>query len=374
MFGALKFRKINSLCKCCKLHSITRRTIRFAGAYAFGFLIVVISCNIIATTTGRLKPYFAQECPQAFRDCPTQSITSGNGGLLDSSISSVPRQPAPTSQPPVDATANLADTNVRPLSQPITSGNSSTTATSVVPLAAQLVRQSRQAPWPSSSSSANGRKLIERQWVVLSGVDLASLCQFAGDSVQTRKFDHLAMSWPSFPAAIITYACLFIATYLCYVGTARPFRLLTSTLVVMALLLALIFDVQLIKEHFNHWEDVAGGAGLAIVVVVFVLIVYLNKFRDSHYYENQKLSRRYLNNQDSHNNSSSNYNGYSNEIALEQFQLDKTDEQQAAPNGSTANGGDGAVQNNDLAMRYFQIPRANYRGAPRPLSNATNHM
>lgn len=250
----------------------------------------------------------------------------------------------------------------RPLSSPIQS-NSTTAITN--PLPDSQVRNRRDI----ASGAAVDKRFLERQWIMLEGVNMAQLCDFSGDDIQTRKFDRLTMSWPSFPASIVTYAALYLAAYLCFVGTARPFRVITSVLVVVLLLTATIFDVQLVREHFNHWEDSLSGAILALLVVGLVLYVYLNKFRDSHYYDNQKLPKR------RHDQNIS--NGYSNEIAMEQYNLDKADDEPGSitninnnnnnvPN-TDAGGGSGSVANNDLAMRYFQIPRANYRGAPRPL-------
>lgn len=367
LFGALKFRKIRSLCRCCKLHSITRRTIRFAGAYILGFLLVMISCNIIATTTGHLKPYFAQECPQAFRDCPTQaagpSTGPSNGPLSGPTASplAVSNWSTLLPQPSADAPANETDVApiTRPLSEPIQNG-SSLTNVSALPLPGHLIRTRRDI----ASSRGAGLRLVERKWIILEGVNLAELCEFNGDSVQTRRFDRLAMSWPSFPASIVSYACLFLAFYLSFVGTARPFRLLTCVLVAALLLLGLAFDVQLVKEHYSHWEDVLAGSALSLVVVVFVLIVYLNKFRDTHYYERQKLlpsPRSFVSAASEH--VLNNHNGYSNEIALEQFNLDKTEDQLANNSAGGQQNGDagGPLPNNDLSMRYFQIPRANYR-------------
>jgi hypothetical protein len=201
---------------------------------------------------------------------------------------------------------------------------------------------------------------------MLENVNLAELCDFSGDAIQTRKFERLVMSWPSFPASIVTYATLYVAAYLCFIGTARPFRVITSVLVVVLLLVATIFDVQLVREHFNHWEDSLSGAILALMVVILVLYVYLNKFRDSHYYDKQKLPKRGAADQNISN-------GYSNEIALEQYNLDKADDEPGSvsnmnSNNNVHNAEVGASgPNNDLAMRYFQIPRANYRGAPRPI-------
>jgi hypothetical protein len=328
----------------------------------------MISCDILASTTGKLRPYFAQECPNAFRTCLTgpssSSSSSAATGSAQAAALMAGEQRPPLSRPISDGTGGgSSDFNgARPGSAPIQS-NPAEAITN--PLSEALIRNRRQA----ALGATVDRRLLERQWIMLEGVNLVELCQFSGDSIQAHKFGSLARSWPSFPASIVTYAVLYVAAYLCFIGTARPFRVITSVLVVVILLVAAIFDVQLVREHYAHWEDTLSGAVLALLVVVLVLFVYLNKFRDSHYYENQKLPKRNLN----HNMS----NGYSNEIALEQYNLDKADDEPGSvSNLNTSNNnnnnihntdGGGSVPNNDLAMRYFQIPRANYRGAPRPL-------
>lgn len=381
MFGSLKFRQISALCACCKLHSITRRTIRFSGAYALGFLIVMISCDILANTSGRLRPYFAQECPDVYFKLCNPSSGLSNASQPQRLISTTSRpmddQFAPSPSAQVITAANLStdlsDTSrlVHPPSRPISSDETNMSLSVIQP---KLNTSDQQASNDSvlqrfkrDTGIENRWLFFERQWVDLRNSKMSENCNFhGGDDDAIRFFDTLAMSWPSFPAAIVTYSCLFIACYLCFVGTARPFRLISSVLVVCLLLMATIFDVRLVNEHFNHWEDVAGGAILALVVVLFVLYVYLNKFRDTHYYENQKVvgNRRSIG-----RNSTSFNKRYNNDIALNQYNLDKIEGD--ARNGETLQNGDtvGSISNNDLAMRYFQIPRANYRGAPRPMSS-----
>lgn len=301
MFGSLKFRQIRALCTCCKLHSITRRSIRFTGAYALGFFIVMISCDILATIAGRLRPYFANQCHSAYQVC-------------------------------------------------------------------------FEAPQPgrifeaSSNSTAGSRHIVERQWIDLSGQNLVNVCNIT-DETPTHKLNQIAMSWPSFPAALVIYACLYVSCYLCFVGTARPFRIITCVLVTAIALVATVFGVQLVKDHYHHWDDVVASAVLAFFGVLFVLHVYLNKFKDTHYYENQKLARYGNNNRYSYPHEG--YTNYSGEGLAGQYNLDKNNvftgnnTNGALQNGETG----GSLSNNDLAMRYFQIPRANYRGAPRPLSS-----
>lgn len=262
--------------------------------------------------------------------------------------------------------ADLSEQLVAPIqnhppSQPISSNN--TTAVIQTFTTEQPTSETTDSQATNSArfkrDNVDNRRLIERKWIDLNGANLSQYCNFVGDSVQTRKFDQIAMSWPSFPAAIFTYACLYIACYLSFVGTARPFRIITSVLVMVLLLIATIFDVQLVEQHYNHWEDVVAGAIFAFVVVIFVLIVYLNRFRDTHYYENQKIHKRRPTAYDG-------YRGFNNDVAIGNSSPDKTD-----GGGGNVQNGDigGSVSNNDLAMRYFQIPRANYRGAPRPLSS-----
>lgn len=378
LFGSLKFRQIRALCTCCKLHSITRRTIRFSGAYALGFFIVVISCNVLATTSGRLRPYFAQECPALYKDCDIGPMPRSSSRDLFINPTGRPVSPVPRMEPSDMGAAPLSNgnmqptndmSNIHPLSPPISSNISSqlipSTPIQPAPLVGGVIpspgdQGDQDSPAARFKRDTMNRSLLERKWIELSGVDLASGCHFQGDSSQTRKFEQLARSWPSFPAAVLTYACLFVASYLSFVGTARPFRAITCVLVMLLLLSATIFDVELVKAHYNHWEDALAGAALALIVVVFVLLVYLNKFRDTHYYENQKVQRR-------RPYASGNLKGYNNELAIGQYNLDKSDGQVAhdVQNGDTG----GSISNNDLAMRYFQIPRANYRGAPRPLSS-----
>ena len=209
--------------------------------------------------------------------------------------------------------------------------------------------------------SASDKSAFERQWIDLSGLDIRRVCKFSGDASQERKLERVAMSWPSFPAAVLTYACLFVACYLCFVGTARPFRMISSVLTVTITLLAIVFDVQLVSEHYNHWGDILAAGALALLTVVFILLVYLNKFRDTHYYENQKVTRRRDNNSKQLNNSEGHYS------------INKALNTSAGDVEMQNGDAGGSISNNDLAMRYFQIPRANYRGAPRPMS-ALNQM
>lgn len=382
MFGSLKFRQISSLCKCCKLHSITRRTLRFSGAYLLGFLIVMISCDILATSAGKFRPYFAQQCPVIYEECFKTNTQPSALSLISLQQSSSQQSVQNASTSPLVPTITA---DLRPI------GDNQDTMADVVPRSPPI-----SGSLPSAFDAANINTLnrskrdttrisqmdlsvIERKWIDLTSGNLKQLCQFRGDSVQERKFETIAMSWPSFPSAVISYTCLYLACYLSFVGTARPFRLITSVLVMVLLLAATIFNVLLVNEHYNHWQDIAGSAGLSFVVVVFVLLVYLNKFRDSHYYEKQKLygsaNKRQQQLRKSlmlDGSSPYRYGGYNNEAG--QYHLDKIDSgiSASAPVAQTLSNGidtaGGSSSNNDLAMRYFQIPRANYRGAPRPLS------
>lgn len=148
-------------------------------------------------------------------------------------------------------------------------------------------------------------------------------------------------------------------------------------------MIATIFDVQLVKEHFHHPEDVIAGAGLALVVTIFIIIVYLNLFRDTHYYEKQKMfsSRRFkvYENFRPYQANGSEFGTYNLDDINPDHLNDPTnvdvDHQtsnhiargETLESGLEASGNHSA-SNNDLAMRYFQIPRANYRNGPRPLS------
>lgn len=147
-------------------------------------------------------------------------------------------------------------------------------------------------------------------------------------------------------------------------------------------MLTTIFNVQLVKEHFHHSADVLAGGALALFVNLFIVIVYLNLFRDTHYYERQKMiSPRRLKIHE-------NFRPFNppNGSEFGTYNLDDGNHSEQSNddhmNPNAANGGirqtetadlDGSgvhpASGNDLAMRYFQIPRANYRNAPRPLSN-----
>lgn len=359
MFGSLKFRKIRALCTCCKLHSVTRRSIRFSGAYVLGFLIVMISCDILATTTGRLRPYFAQDCPMAYQRCVVQSQPPSDLSSLPSSVAAISGEERSVETIGLDN--NLASSSVPPPSAPISAISNASTRPilSDLPSASALRR-------PKRAATLMQPIIAERLWIDLNQRNLSLVCNFSGDP---HKLQQLAMSWPSFPAAIFTYACVSIAIYLSYVGTARPFRIITCVIVMIIVLIATVFNVQLVKEHYNHWDDVLFSSALAFTVSVFILLVYLNRFRDTHFYENQKLlSKRKVFVHD-------HFKGYTGDSSIGQFNLDKTTTTNGAvnggaviQNGSTSGGvvnggGDPGVtiSNNDLAMRYFQIPRANYR-------------
>lgn len=384
MFGSLKFRQIRALCTCCKLHSITRRSIRFSGAYALGFLIVMISCDILANSTGRLRPYFAQECPNAYQQClnlqqqqgrglPQSAIAAATTTTTSPAIAEPPAQILPL---PGANNTGFDLSNVQPNSPPISSpsGSLQTVSLPILPKPARL-SQDQQAISDSlkmRQSAARQATLFERQWVDLSGQSIANICNFdATESDEAlHKISQMAMSWPSFPATLVFYAALYVSCYLSFVGTARPFRIITCVLVTGVVLGTTVFGVQLVKDHYHHWDDIAASAALALVGVIFVLYVYLNKFRDSHYYDKQKLSR-------SGSNRSSHYaqDGYTNYVGegyAGQYNLDKNNGFAGQnTNGALQTAADtgGSLSNNDLAMRYFQIPRANYRGAPRPLSS-----
>lgn len=387
MFGGLNFRQIRALCACCKLHSITRRTLRFSAAYLLGFLILMISCDILANSTGRLRPYFGQECPSAYQQCfqPTNSQQRAREASSPAIPVSLPLQAANT-----NSTMLLADMSHAKLnSQPIKSDK---VVAPALPLVADLGGAGGEHV--ATAAATQGRQhqmIVERQWIDLSGQNLAEVCRYAAPQDPANfdgdKFQQIAMSWPSFPAAIVTYSILFTCCYLCFIGTARPFRLLTCVLVMLLLLISTVFNVQLVKEHYHHWEDVCSSAVLALLVVIFILYVYLNKFRDTHYYENQKLcnsGKPMPARIHGDNSATSNLEGYSNDGAVGEHQynqnnnqLDKVndlDNEIRINNGDIvnhhgANDPTGSMSNNDLAMRYFQIPRANYRGAPRPLSS-----
>lgn len=379
MFGSLKFRQVRALCTCCKLHSITRRTFRFTAAYLLGFLLVMISCDILANTTGRLRPYFAQDCPNAYQQCvgllSPPSSTPSASNLLFGGAGAGDLQTQPSTRP-APVIISGGESTVSPAQQPPPSAPISASSSNMTPLvntmgetAAQVMRQPSLATSTSRAlgSGAGGggdlnlAAIVERHWVSLAGKNLTQLCGFTGDhEEQALKSQEMAMSWPSSPGALFTYASLFVACYLSFVGTARPFRIITSIIVVMLFLVSVMFNVQLVKDHYHHWDDVASGAGLALILVVFVLHVYLNKFKDTHYYENQKLYKRklYVYENNTSNKSSSGWN------PNEAYTLDKTEPTLPATGQMNLQNGDvgGSISNNDLAMRYFQIPRANYRG------------
>lgn len=245
-----------------------------------------------------------------------------------------------------------------------------------MPAAAPL-RIDALLPNNTSSRIRESVVLTERHWVDLSnGPDLGTICQFPESSASADDlyaFHQLAKSWPSHPAAIFTYVCLFFASYVSFAGTARPVRIFSCLLVLALFVLALSFDVQLVKEHYHHWDDIIGATVLAAFVVMFVIVVYLNLFRDTHYYEKQKFypqRRVYVH---------ENVRPYSGGSAFGNYNLSKLNNNQSTPeDGVMVNGGDTAAAggsvsnsayNNDLAMRYFQIPRANYRASPRPLAS-----
>lgn len=354
MFGALSFRQVRALCACCKLHSITRRTLRFSAAYLLGFLLIMISCDILAFSTGRLRPFFAQDCPAAYQQC--LQPTSQRLARDESSQAST--------KPSTQLISQQVNTSeIKPASLPIQTLSS--------PVAEPLVMQ-------ASGSESGDRLIIERKWVDLTGQNLDEICRQFSSTYDLQRFKQIARSWPSFPAAIFTYAILFTSCYLCFVGTARPFRLITCILVMLLILISILFNVQLVKEHYHHWEDVSSSSILAIIIVTFILYVYLNKFRDVHYYENQKLSKT---GKPTHSAIKlHDIKGYSNDAAIGDFnnnQFDKDAIEDGRILSTTTNGHvdqANAMSNNDLAMRYFQIPRANYRGAPRPISSMNQQM
>lgn len=407
MFGALSFRKVRALCACCKLHSITRRTLRFSAAYLLGFLIVMISCDIIANTTGRLRPYFAQDCPLAYAQCGASgpSAISARSLSAEAQITTNNHQTARDNQQLASSFASSNISNGSIISLVTDSNNSpssSRISSSPAPLSGSPPNSSgrimkRQATINHGASSLMQRSIVERQWIDLTGQNILLLCNLANSHSSSSSFEspatttsssssssdntiepkvvrshQLAMSWPSFPAAVLTYAILFTSCYLCFVGTARPFRLITCVLVMLLILVNVYFNVMLVKEHYHHWEDVAASSVFAFVVVVFILHVYLNKFRDTHYYENQKIIKpRSIRIHE-------NFKGYSNDGAIGEFNhldkiegVDGTNDMRSSSQTNLQNAdiNNGSISNNDLAMRYFQIPRANYRGAPRPLSS-----
>lgn len=353
---------------------------RFVGAFLLGLFIVMISCDILATTSGRLRPYFAQECPSAYQTCTPNSNSQQRRDLSSSLL-------VPPAVPKDPIISNIEDPSIIPSpSSPPISGTLTSNITKNLDSSKSMPSGANPLSRGKRAATANSILIVERQWVDLSSQSLKDVCQFVpppisniesetGDTINLAddanyRFQQLAMSWPSFPAAIFTYACLFISCYLCFVGTARPFRMITSVLVVLLIILATVFDVQLVKCHFNHWDDVAAGAFLAFVATIFVLMVYLNKFKDTHYYENQKFAKlrasSYYHNQENHRGCS----GEAGATALGQYNFDKTNGMVANNNNLNANNNNalqnietaGSVSNNDLAMRYFQIPRANYRG------------
>lgn len=330
---------------CCKLHSITRRTIRFSGAYLLGFFLVMISCDILATSTGRLRPFFAQDCPDAYKACLSPSDQSMKAP------ESLARALATPANPDSSTLVTVND-SLPPVSE---------SGPAAAPLLMEASSEASRLPDERGSVAPS---IVERKWIDLAGKHLDQVCNFAGGDPNVElKFRQLALSWPSYPAALFTYACLFIACYLSFVGTARPVRLITSCLVILFVLVAVVFDVQLVKEHYNHWEDVVSAALLAASVLGLVLYVYLNKFRDFHFYENQKLHAI----QARSCPMDASFGNYSAETTLGQYNMNDISNgatNNAMQNDETA----GSVTNNDLAMRYFQIPRANFRGAQRPTS------
>ncbi|KAG9510205.1 60S ribosomal protein L8 [Fragariocoptes setiger] len=277
MFGSLKFRKIRAGCACCQLHSITRRTVRFCGAFMLGYFLTFILADVLSITTGRLRPYFFTACPQAYTECVRSN-------------------------------------------------------TAISPISAQ----------PNGAVNSVAESMVH-QWVSLSGKKLFDVCQ-GGDLM---LLNGLGNSWPSFPAAISSYICLFVVFYLSYVGTARPFRMIISFLIGGIVILCTVLNIEIVKMHYYHWEDVIGGAVLALLVVIFVVVVYLNRFRDVHYYENQKLfsTRCYVDDQ-------------GRPITI---------------NGLNKYNNQGTIHAHDIPMKYFHIPRANIRGSPRPITSLSEH-
>lgn len=409
MFGSIRFRRVRALCKCCKLHSITRRAIRFSGAYLLGFLIVSISCDILSSSSGQLRPFFELKCPEAYRNCPQ---VYSNSGALSRAQRSLPEPSAlvnnltelittptittmsPNSQTPSTNTSILVTSRVSPAasissahppdSSRIKDASSNDISGTSIPTATSDVIPTSLKP---ISPLIHDQQLHERIWIDLDslGPNMSAICSFNEASANRQElfqFHQLAKSWPSYSGAIFTYACLFIATYLSFAGTARPIRIITCVMVLGFMMLATIFNVQLVKEHFHHYGDVLAGATLALTVNLFIVIVYLNLFRDTHYYERQKMiSPRRLKIHE-------NFRPYNapNGSEFGTYNLDDGNHSEHSGDDhmitNPANGpirttdtadldGSGVhpASGNDLAMRYFQIPRANYRNAPRPLSN-----
>lgn len=300
-----------------------------------------------------MRPYFQSGCMKAFE---AFCSTGGSQPHLGSDVASAVFK---TSDEPPGSPSH-------PKSLIISHASTDQTATSNASL-----------PKPARLESSRIREVVstipERQWVDLTNVhSLVELCNFSENRATPESLQmlrSLAQSWPSHPAAMVTYACLFLASYLSFAGTARPVRIISCVLVLALMIVALSFDVQLVKEHFHHWDDIISAAVLSGLVVLFVIIVYLNFFRDTHYYERQKLypQRRVF----------ENVRPYSGNSAFGNYNMNKINDRTPAGDEILANGGEvgeandanANAYNNDLAMRYFQIPRANYRGAPRPISS-----
>lgn len=428
MFGAIKFRKVRALCECCKLHSITRRTIRFSGAYILGFLILMISVDVLTTTTGRLRPYFQERCPIAYRDCKfdaraealptsigsipgTSSFTNAAGRSFKNINSSDDSNLSTLNSSFIDSSVSIPPTTTVPYTAPVSPSIDAISVSTMAPPTHSLLGLNSSVPITSTtitnnsmnSTIAKAEALVaatgddivtpgietfsssrQRIWIDLSDKKLNEVCQFDEETtVEPLLYATLAKSWPSLPAAMVSFACFYLSTYLSFVGTARPFRIVTSTLIIIIMLFAVVFDVDLAKRHYNHWDDVLAGSLLSFVIVIFILFVYLNKFKDTHYYKNQKISHPprsfHGNNRGNDDDDMTIHNGY-------EYQIGKRQQQQSMIPMTQLDSSSNPISNNspsyhhthqldlinssqsgnttDLPRRHFQIPRANYRSFP----------
>ncbi|KAK8756741.1 hypothetical protein V5799_000560 [Amblyomma americanum] len=105
-------------------------------------------------------------------------------------------------------------------------------------------------------------------------------CRAAHEPEDVADLRDASMSFPSFHAALITYAAVYVMVYLHSVVRLRSSRLLKPAVCVSLGLLSLFVCASRVTLRRNHAADVLAGAAMGAAVAAYVCLCSAHQFRE----------------------------------------------------------------------------------------------
>ncbi|KAH7970356.1 hypothetical protein HPB49_004416 [Dermacentor silvarum] len=105
-------------------------------------------------------------------------------------------------------------------------------------------------------------------------------CQAAHDPHSVAGLRYASMSFPSFHAALMTYAAVYVTAYLHCVARTRSWRLLKPAVCLALGALALLCCASRVALRRSHAADVLAGAAMGAAVAAYLSACAAQRFRE----------------------------------------------------------------------------------------------